>query len=163
MTVAEISVVNNFLDEQGCISIICSLDFDKKVETENGFSEIQNPHSLRGIVNQITELARKESGQIIGVKYFYTRKYVLLSEVTEHEDDRSEGGKPNGVVYSALLYLNENFIGGDLVFTKIGMSVSPKQGQLIMFPAGSDYAHKTTRIMSGVKYILAIFFIHCDD
>lgn len=55
---------------------------------------------------------------------------------------------------SILLYINEGFEGGELVFPNFGFSVSPRKGMLIAFPSDHRYAHAAQPVISGVRYVI---------
>lgn len=53
---------------------------------------------------------------------------------------------------SLLLYLNEGFEGGEIVFPNFGLSLPPKRGLLIIFPSNRLYLHAARPVKSGVRY-----------
>ncbi|KAM4687214.1 LOW QUALITY PROTEIN: prolyl 3-hydroxylase 3, partial [Rhinophrynus dorsalis] len=65
--------------------------------------------------------------------------------------------------YSALLYLNEDFGGGDLFFTELdGVSVTaelrPRCGRLVVFSSGGENAHGIRAVTQGRQCALALWF-----
>ncbi len=63
----------------------------------------------------------------------------------------------NGRKYSVFYYLNDNYAGGDLVFTDLDLKVSPKANSMIIFPSGPAYAHKVLPVTYGNKYVISTF------
>lgn len=59
---------------------------------------------------------------------------------------------------SAVLYLNDVEEGGETYFDQLNISVEPKAGRLILFPAGYPYAHEARNPVSGNKYVLVTWF-----
>jgi len=55
---------------------------------------------------------------------------------------------------SILIYLNEGFTGGEIVFPNFGLSLPPKRGLLIAFPSDRRYLHAARPVTSGVRYSL---------
>jgi len=43
----------------------------------------------------------------------------------------------------ALIYLNDDFEGGETDFTQFQIKVKPKQGNMALFPAIWNWLHKT--------------------
>ena len=67
--------------------------------------------------------------------------------------------------HSAILYLNQDFEGGETVFRDQNVNIFPETGKLLMFPAGYDYTHGVNEIISGNRYTIALWFTedpeHC--
>ncbi|XP_037642143.1 prolyl 3-hydroxylase 3 [Sebastes umbrosus] len=64
---------------------------------------------------------------------------------------------------SAILYLNDNFDGGELFFTKkdaktVTARVKPSCGRLVGFSSGPVNPHGVTAVTSGRRYALALWF-----
>jgi hypothetical protein len=59
---------------------------------------------------------------------------------------------------AALIYLNDNFIGGEISFPTHGIEIKPKSGDLIIFPGNLNYAHKIDPIISGNRYTMPFWF-----
>ncbi|KAK3914415.1 Prolyl 3-hydroxylase 1 [Frankliniella fusca] len=66
--------------------------------------------------------------------------------------------------YSALLYLNDNFKGGDFFFSAdmngnhIQSSIQPKCGRLVGFSAGIENLHGVNAVEQGSRCALALWF-----
>lgn len=57
-------------------------------------------------------------------------------------------------VFSYLLYLNDDFQGGDTLFLHEKLRVVPKMGSILCFPCDLYMTHKSTRIITGTKRII---------
>lgn len=55
---------------------------------------------------------------------------------------------------SILLYLNENYDGGEIALPNFGLKMKPKKGMLIAFPSDWRYLHTARPVSSGVRYAL---------
>lgn len=55
---------------------------------------------------------------------------------------------------SILIYLNEGYGGGEIVFPNFGLSLAPKRGLFIAFPSDARYLHAARPVTSGVRYAL---------
>ena len=74
-----------------------------------------------------------------------------------HKDNAWLDGKPNYVPYrkySAVIYLNDNYKGGETTFSELG-DITPKTGKLIIFP--SSYKHGVNKVI-GERYTLPLWF-----
>jgi|688.fasta_scaffold36939_4 hypothetical protein len=56
------------------------------------------------------------------------------------------------IMYSALIYLNDDYEGGELCFPLHGIEIKPKPGTLIMFPGNCMYLHEVKEVVSGHRY-----------
>ena len=74
----------------------------------------------------------------------------------------SHGGDRTG---TGILYLNDDFEGGETDFPKLNVTIKPKKGSLLYFNQGYDdeetnwsTIHESTQITKGVKWIASCFF-----
>lgn len=61
-------------------------------------------------------------------------------------------------IFSAVLYLNDVKKGGETYFNKFNVSVSPKAGRLVIFPANFMYTHEARTPKSNDKFALVTWF-----
>lgn len=59
--------------------------------------------------------------------------------------------------YSLLVYLNENYEGGEIEFKYLNFRIKPRQGLLLCFPSDWRYAHAALPVKSGVKLTIVSF------
>ncbi len=57
-------------------------------------------------------------------------------------------------------YLNEDFTGGETYFDRQGVTVKPRQGAVVVFPAYYTHPHQSLPVQSGVKYALTTWLFH---
>ncbi len=53
---------------------------------------------------------------------------------------------------SSLIYLNEDYEGGELIFPEYDLKLKPKTGDVITFPTNAIYLHAVNKINSGTRY-----------
>jgi predicted 2-oxoglutarate/Fe(II)-dependent dioxygenase YbiX len=79
-----------------------------------------------------------------------------------HADGESVDGVPNDtyiVDYGSLLYINDNYTGGELHFPAYDICFRPKPGTLAFFPSSIYYIHGVTPVTSGVRYVSPHFWV----
>jgi len=81
--------------------------------------------------------------------YFY--RYYDSNDYYDWHVDKDEF---NEYVFSYILYLNDDFEGGDTIFLADQLRVKPKKGSMLCFPCDFSYIHKSTPIKSGKKKII---------
>lgn len=57
-------------------------------------------------------------------------------------------------VLSYVLYLDDDYEGGDLLFSAQRLRIRPAAGSILAFPADLAHVHKSTKIRSGLKSIV---------
>ena len=60
--------------------------------------------------------------------------------------------------YSALVYLNDNFTGGELVFPDVDVVIIPRAGLLVAFPSNHKCVHAVPKILSEKRYSIPVWF-----
>ena len=61
-------------------------------------------------------------------------------------------------IISGVIYLNDDYLGGDIVFPNQNVTIKPKAGSLLLFPSSEPYVHHPHKIDGGVKYIVPLFW-----
>ena len=56
--------------------------------------------------------------------------------------------------YSLLIYLDEDFEGGELVFPNFNYKLRPEAGMLAAFPSDWRYLHGAMPVLSGVRHAI---------
>jgi hypothetical protein len=82
-------------------------------------------------------------------------KYRSGEEYKAHYD----GGSDLGRAISAIVYLNDNYEGGEIEFPLHKVKLKPEAGMMILFPSNYAYQHIAHPVTSGTKYAL-VTWIH---
>jgi hypothetical protein len=61
-------------------------------------------------------------------------------------------------MYTLMVYLNDNFDGGETRFPGLGLVVRPRSGMALIFP--HRLRHEGLPIIRGVKYALHTFIMY---
>jgi predicted 2-oxoglutarate/Fe(II)-dependent dioxygenase YbiX len=83
-------------------------------------------------------------------------KYFEGKGMGPHVDSYSETPKE---ILSIVLYLNDDYEGGELYFKNQNIKVKPEAGSLIAFPSVDPYFHESLPVSFGIKYISPGFWI----
>jgi Rps23 Pro-64 3,4-dihydroxylase Tpa1-like proline 4-hydroxylase len=89
---------------------------------------------------------------------FIVREYDEGSYMTEHEDGYSYVVKDGNEVrpeFTIIIYLNDDYIGGELNFTDLGIVIKPTAGSAIVFP--SYHNHAVNKVESGKRYLVQTY------
>lgn len=82
-------------------------------------------------------------------------KYGVGSEYKDHYDH----GPNSPRLLSGVMFLNDDFDGGELVFPYFEKSIEPKAGRLVLFPSSFIYRHVSVPVVEGVKYSLVTWLV----
>jgi predicted 2-oxoglutarate/Fe(II)-dependent dioxygenase YbiX len=63
------------------------------------------------------------------------------------------------VDYGSIMYLNDNYDGGELYFPAYDIDFKPKAGTLAFFPSSTYYVHGVKEVLGGVRYTSAHFWV----
>jgi hypothetical protein len=58
---------------------------------------------------------------------------------------------------SAILYLNDNYSGGEISFPHLDISIKPEAGTLITFPGNKHYIHEVKKVTSGTRFTMSMW------
>jgi hypothetical protein len=68
---------------------------------------------------------------------------------------------PEGEIWSGhmsvLIYLNDDYEGGEIVFPKQNLSIKPKAGMLIAFPGNTMYPHSVQPCYGNLRYTISLW------
>jgi len=82
-------------------------------------------------------------------------KYSDGQQYSAHYD----GGTDTSRAISALIYLNDDFEGGETEFINFDLKIKPQKGMLILFPSNFAYSHVAHPVTSGTKYALVTWIL----
>ena len=103
---------------------------------------IQNPLVL--------EYATKQ-GIMTQLRSTYSFRFYDVNDSYEWHCDWNAG---IWSVLSYVLYLDDGYTGGDLLFSRDRVRIRPGKGSVLAFPADLAHVHKSTKIKSGLKSIV---------
>jgi hypothetical protein len=69
-------------------------------------------------------------------------------------------GEPNGAIreYAAVIYLNDNYSGGELSYLRLNLQVKPDAGSILIFKTGPEYLHEVKNVLGNTpRYCLPSF------
>lgn len=122
-------------------------------------AEVSNNPALQNIHNQMNMLLlaasipyakRYNIRETLWHESYSMLKYQGGEEYKEHYDGSSHTGR----VISAIVYLNNNYEGGEIEFPTFKVKIKPQPGMLILFPSNFAYRHIAHPVTTGTKYCL---------
>lgn len=80
-------------------------------------------------------------------------KYSSGSMMPAHSDN----GYTSRIL-SLIVYLNDDYDGGELFFKNFDLTIKPKPGSVLCFPSSFIYLHEVKEIKFGVRYSYPVWF-----
>lgn len=179
---AEIFAVSNFLAPEECARLIAMIDsVARPSSTFDVVYQEQYRTSYSGDVDpgdSFVRMIERRLSDLIGIDLAWSetiqgQRYTPGQEFKEHCDwfdadapywpgEVERGGQRS---WTAMVYLNEVEEGGTTEFVKIGVSVPPQPGMLLLWnnalPDGSPNQatmHAATPVIRGIKYVITKWF-----
>lgn len=94
-------------------------------------------------------------------------KYEVGGHYKPHYDGVAQWRNPDGSVIwkksvdrdlSSVIFLNDDFEGGDFVFPHLRIRIRPEPGLMVCFPSTEDYLHQVEPVTKGTRYSLVTWF-----
>lgn len=88
--------------------------------------------------------------EIYFIETFNILKYQTGQEYNAHYD----GGTISHRAISPILYLNDDYEGGEIEFVNFNLKIKPEKGTLYIFPSSYPYRHIAHPVTDGTKYAI---------
>ncbi len=147
--------VENFLNDQEMSLLLSYVDVDEFKESHPGNIVQDLPADslsiVEGISNRMINLFdnHKSYTPIRNIRRIGAGESMPL-----HKDDGDKYTK-NRIIFGTVIYLNENFSGGELNYPDLDISIKPKEGSIMIHD--SQISHQVLSVMSGDRYSLTSF------
>jgi len=105
----------------------------------------------------VDDYARKYNVSLSNDDEIYSYGFVQY-KTGEHYLTHSDDAGSQTRKISTTLYLNDDYLGGELFFDKIDFLYKPKMGDLIVFPSSFPFSHEAKPVTSGTKYCVIKFW-----
>lgn len=93
----------------------------------------------------------------INVVYYEAFNFVKYEGSGTHFNIHADHGPAYNCTVSAVIYINDDYEGGDLKFPRLDNIVyKPKAGDIAVFPSNYIYEHASLPMESGTKYCVVV-------
>jgi Rps23 Pro-64 3,4-dihydroxylase Tpa1-like proline 4-hydroxylase len=103
----------------------------------------------------------------------YQKKYNIVMEYMEainfvkygpgqHFQTHADHGFSYICTVSSVMYLNDEYEGGELYFPNFDLIIKPEYGDIVLFPSTFIYSHAALPVKSGTKYAAVTMFDYND-
>jgi hypothetical protein len=97
--------------------------------------------------------------RILGIDYHH--EFYMMLKYSDHQkfDPHVDGLPGSSRFLSCIVYLNDNYIGGELEFINFKLKLKMPAGSAIIFPSNFAYAHMAHPVTSGTKYAIVTWLV----
>ena len=93
----------------------------------------------------------------IHIRYYEAFNFVKYEGAGTHFNIHADHGPGYNCTVSAVIYINDDYVGGDLKFPRLDNLVyRPRVGDIAVFPSNYIYEHASLPMESGTKYSVVI-------
>lgn len=169
-------VLPNFLTEPECDIIIAYTErhldlFDNKGQTNDfwdkrviNVSDFEDKnirdlivHINKNVGNIVEELCKQK----VYPDTLQVVRWIRGFELKPHADKEEPDGSPHPFPwrdFATLVYLNDNYTGGEIFWPNKNKELKAKKGTLAIFPGTLEYLHGVRETTEGTRYTLPSFF-----
>ena len=161
-SIDNILIINNFMTDEDCNAIVKNLDVTTALRSndvywENKiFAEFSFPKECKTILKKNRINAHKLIKEKFGNSLLpnsmnqHIVRWPTGPGMKEHIDD--EAKERSHYHIASVLYLNDDYEGGEIHFPQHNLSIKPKRGDLLIFPGNQYYSHEVKEILSGERF-----------
>jgi Rps23 Pro-64 3,4-dihydroxylase Tpa1-like proline 4-hydroxylase len=155
-------IIKNFLSKDICNDLIMNVELIKKQPNLKFWDQIMYSNStiakkINDFIPKIKEIIKDKYGIDVAEKRDpHIAKWSPGMHLDTHVDDLSLNTSKNHI--STVIYLNNEYTGGEIFFPKQNKRISPDPGDLIIFPGNYNYPHEVVEILSGNRYTIPTWF-----
>lgn len=116
--------------------------------------------------DRLSEISSDVFGKQVRNLSLSAHKWLPGAFASDHSDNSELDGTPNAWRENKLvtiIYLNDNYEGGNLYFRDHNISIAPEAGSMICFDVGIENVHGVTTIDSGDRYTMLLSWDFADS
>lgn len=154
--VNDVVILENFLLDEEIKKL--NSQIDTTVEWKNKDSE----SNVKVVKVEDRELSWKISNRVKKIfKSEHSMQIVNMIHKTdessywEEHSDNSGDEETKLIIYGVIIYINDNYEGGELIYPDLNFKVKPKSGMLVYHPG--NYRHYVSKVKKGQRYSLTTF------
>jgi hypothetical protein len=177
----DIVELRKYLTQEECKSLIAYYDsadhlwqttcffnarvMDPYAPGNQGLSNVIEKTFFENLTMSLMRAAESVIGRPVRNLTLSAHKWLPGAFASDHADNAELDGTPNAWQDNKLVtivYLNDNYEGGNLTFRDHGISIAPEEGSVIVFDVGIENVHAVTEVTSGERYTMLLSWDYAD-
>lgn len=98
----------------------------------------------------------------VGIQSYEAFNFVKYEGAGTHFKIHADHGPTYVTTVSIVVYLNDDYVGGELWFPRFNLTLKPELGDIVVFPSTYIYEHASQDMLSGTKYSVVIMSDYND-
>jgi predicted 2-oxoglutarate/Fe(II)-dependent dioxygenase YbiX len=66
------------------------------------------------------------------------------------------------LLYTVIVYLNDDYDGGELYFKNFDIKIKPKAGSIVIFPSVKPYIHESLPVLTNRKMLITHYWSNME-
>lgn len=167
------NVINNSTDEDWKKSYHKEIYYNKGKPIEEGsdlynerMARINNfwddkmlPYNIDDQTDKLADILTERASKVFNDEYDINELYRVQRQYagTNLKIHNDQANNKN-LLKAIIVYLNDDYVGGELFFPDYNFDIKPKAGTLISFPGDSTHEHGVRPVQPGpTRYVLSSF------
>jgi hypothetical protein len=129
-------------------------------------TEVFDKHYLDQLRVRLQEVAEQVFDRQLRNLSLSAQKWMTGSFANDHSDNSELDGTPNAWRENKLvtiIYLNDDYQGGELYFRDHNISIAPKLGSVVVFDVGINNVHGVKTITEGERITVMCSWDYADS
>ena len=166
-------IIENFISKEDCKVVLDALDdgivwVSYSLEgipdrvSKNLHEKVEAFNILKNATNRLQNEIEMHFGRPLEEGFPGVRAWSVGDYQPLHADGEDPHGNPNEayiVDYGSVIYLNDDYEGGEIYFPDQGIDLKPKAGTVVFFPSNNMFVHGVREIKSGTRYTAPSFWV----
>jgi predicted 2-oxoglutarate/Fe(II)-dependent dioxygenase YbiX len=158
--------LNNLSEYATNISDFSTVKLDETwINRVHSFKDMSSPEY--SLMMSYVIMAKEYIEDIFRCNFFHKEPTICIWREGDNQSPHADKELADGTPYtgglqfydiSMLIYLNDDYEGGELYFPQHDIQIKPKAGTLAFFPGDKNYLHGVNPIKSGKRYTCPIFW-----
>lgn len=160
----QIKIVDNFIEENDAKVLISEIQNASETNPYPEYYKNRNGGTAFPYNNRVMDILKKyaKKANLVQEDFFQTGKKVIITKAFGSGwNSESSAGAPHidavdlepFIEYSCVIYLNDDYEGGEIYFPQKNFSYKPVKYSAVFFPGNKyEYEHGVTKTTSGQRY-----------
>lgn len=159
----KIKVIEDFITEEDANSLISEIRNPSEINPYPDYYSERNGGTAFPYNKRVTDILRiyAKKANLVQKNFFNTEKDVIITKSFGSGWTVGTSGSPHidaidkepFIEFSTVIYLNDEYEGGNIYFPAQKFNIKPKKYSAIFFPGNDyDYLHGVSPIESGNRY-----------
>ena len=152
-----ITIHDNFITEDECRQWIEQSPIYNKSNPKGNEDQVERNRNITShpFVEIVRQYHKEHDGLDLEILEASLQQWASGTEAIPHVHD--EKGGRLGTGYNSIIYLNDDFEGGEFIAPQLNASISPIPGRLIIFD-GSTVEHGIKPISGNTRYTIIFWW-----